>query len=35
MVSKEIAVNIQGGSMIRKLFEEGTRLKAIYGEENV
>ena len=35
MLSKEIAVNVKGGSMIRKMFEEGNRLKAIYGAENV
>jgi len=35
MLSNEIAVNVKGGSMIRKMFEEGNRLRAIYGAENV
>ena len=35
MISKKIGEKIQGGSLIRKMFEEGNRLKAIYGEENV
>jgi aspartate aminotransferase len=35
MISRQIAENMKGGSMIRKMFEEGTRLKKIYGDENV
>ena len=35
MLSNEIAVNVKGGSMIRKMFEEGNRLRAIYGADKV
>jgi aspartate aminotransferase len=35
MVSREIAENLKGGSMIRKMFEEGNRLRAIYGVDKV
>jgi aspartate aminotransferase len=35
MISRKITASIQSGSMIRKMFEEGNRLKGIYGEENV
>lgn len=35
MVSKEIAENLKGGSMIRKMFEEGNRLRALYGADHV
>lgn len=35
MISKQIAENMKGGSMIRKMFEEGIRLKKIYGNDNV
>lgn len=35
MVSYEIAENLKGGSMIRKMFEEGNRLRALYGEDHV
>ena len=35
MISREIAENLKSGSMIRKMFEEGTRLKKIYGAEHV
>lgn len=35
MISNNIAKKLEGGSLIRKMFEEGNRLKAIYGAENV
>ena len=35
MISKSITNQLAGASWIRKMFEEGNRLKAIYGEENV
>jgi len=35
MISKRIADKLLSGSMIRKMFEEGNRLKAIYGADNV
>lgn len=35
MISRQIAESLKGGSMIRKMFEEGLRLKKIYGNENV
>lgn len=35
MISKEIENKLAGGSLIRKMFDEGTRLKKIYGEDNV
>ncbi len=35
MVSKNIAKSLANGSWIRKMFEEGDRLRAIYGDENV
>ena len=35
MISKKMAEALKGGSEIRKMFEEGGRLKAIYGAENV
>lgn len=35
MISRKITASIQSGSMIRKMFEEGNRLKGIYGEDNV
>ena len=35
MISKRIADKMITGSMIRKMFEEGNRLKAIYGADNV
>ena len=35
MISKEIESKISGGSLIRKMFDEGTRLKAIYGADKV
>jgi len=35
MITPAIASAMQGGSFIRKMFEEGTRQKALYGEENV
>jgi aspartate aminotransferase len=35
MISKQVARDMAGGSMIRKMFEEGARLKKIYGNENV
>lgn len=35
MIAREIAENLKGGSMIRKMFEEGNRLRALYGAENV
>lgn len=35
MISKEIENKLAGGSLIRKMFDEGTRLKKIYGEDKV
>lgn len=35
MISSKIKAKLAGGSAIRKMFEEGNRLKAIYGAENV
>ena len=35
MISKKMAAALKGGSEIRKMFEEGGRLKAIYGADNV
>lgn len=35
MISKRILEKLSSGSMIRKMFEEGNRLKALYGAENV
>jgi len=35
MISQKMRVNLSGGSMIRKMFEEGNRLRALYGAENV
>ena len=35
MISKKMIESLKGGSEIRKMFEEGGRLKAIYGAENV
>ena len=35
MISKKMQNALKGGSEIRKMFEEGGRLKAIYGAENV
>lgn len=35
MISQRIAKKLSSGSMIRKMFEEGNRLKALYGAENV
>ena len=35
MISKALAEKLQSGSMIRKMFDEGIRLKAIHGAENV
>ena len=35
MISDKIREKMTSGSMIRKMFEEGTRLKALYGPENV
>ena len=35
MIAKEIENKISGGSLIRKMFDEGTRLKKIYGEDKV
>ena len=35
MISKRISDKMSSGSMIRKMFEEGNRLKALYGAENV
>ena len=35
MIAEHIAQKMQGGSMIRKMFEEGTRLRTLYGAENV
>ena len=34
-ISKKIKSQIESGSWIRKMFEEGTALKKKYGEENV
>lgn len=35
MISDQIRQNMAGGSMIRKMFEEGIRLSKLYGKENV
>ena len=35
MISAKMKSKLAGGSAIRKMFEEGNRLKAIYGAENV
>ena len=35
MISKKMIESLKGGSEIRKMFEEGGRLKAIYGADNV
>lgn len=35
MISKEMESKLSGGSLIRKMFEEGTRLKKIYGDDKV
>jgi len=35
MIAKSMVAAVSGSSMIRKMFEEGIRLKSIYGEENV
>ena len=35
MISENIKAKLAGGSAIRKMFEEGNRLKAIYGEDKV
>ncbi len=35
MISKRISEKMSSGSMIRKMFEEGNRLKALYGADNV
>lgn len=35
MISPEMKKAVAGGSAIRKMFEEGMRLSAIYGKENV
>jgi aspartate aminotransferase len=34
-ISKELEASIQGSSLIRKMFEEGNRRRALYGDENV
>lgn len=35
MISNKLKEKLASGSLIRKMFEEGNRLKAIYGAENV
>lgn len=35
MISKNIANKLSAGSLIRKMFEEGNRLKSLHGPENV
>ncbi len=35
MISKEMENKLAGGSLIRKMFDEGTRLKKIYGDDKV
>ncbi len=35
MIARKIADNMSKGSMIRQMFEEGNRLKALYGADNV
>lgn len=35
MIASRMKDMLSGGSLIRKMFEEGTRLKKIYGEDNV
>ncbi|RCX09305.1 aspartate aminotransferase [Anaerobacterium chartisolvens] len=35
MISQKIAVNVKNGSMIRAMFEEGEKLRKIYGDDKV
>ena len=35
MISSKIKAKLAGGSAIRKMFEEGNRLKKIYGDDKV
>ncbi len=35
MIAKKMITAVEGGSAIRKMFEEGNRLKALYGEDKV
>ena len=35
MISKRMDTKLASGSMIRKMFEEGNRLKGIYGADKV
>lgn len=35
MISKNMADRLESGSLIRKMFEEGNRLKSLYGEDSV
>lgn len=35
MISRKMSASIRSGSMIRKMFEEGNRLKELYGPDNV
>lgn len=35
MIAKRMITKLEGGSLIRKMFEEGNRLKAIYGADKV
>lgn len=35
MISRRVSEKMAGGSWIRKMFEEGSRLKELYGNENV
>lgn len=35
MISNRMSEKLKAGSLIRKMFEEGNRLKSIYGEDKV
>ena len=35
MISTKIKAKLASGSAIRKMFEEGNRLKKLYGDDNV
>ena len=35
MISRQVAEDMKGGSLIRKMFEEGARLKKLFGVNDV
>ena len=35
MISRQVLENLKNSSWIRAMFEEGNKLKAVYGDENV